>query len=216
MRTWILYLFLVLAVITSLFARFYGNFVGDVFLIEWMQDHQNSALTDAMEAVSLVGKSEIMLTLAAVLAGSMIALRRYREGYTATGALIFMLFLPLLKLMIDRPRPPVELVGIVDHPGDPGFPSGHTFHSIIIFGYLIFLAAVFIRKRWLRISAQMLLGLIIVAISISRVYLGKHWPSDVLGSYVIGGFFLILLIWAYNRKELPWRWKSRQFLSKGD
>lgn len=203
-------LFAIAALVISVCACFYDRFPGDVWIIEWMQEHQNSTLTGVMDILSFTGKSEIMLTSTAVLAGSMIAFRHYREGYTAAGALIFMLLLPLFKLIIDRPRPPVDLVGIVDHPGDPGFPSGHTYHSLIIFGFLVFLTPVFVKKLWVRVSVQVLLGLLVVAISISRVYLGKHWPSDIVGSYVIGGFFLTLLFWLYLRKELPWRFKPGQ------
>ncbi len=168
-----------------------------------MQDHQNSALTDIMEVVSFMGNSDILLGLAGLVIGMMLAAKRYREGFTALGAFAFMTVLPGLKLIIDRPRPPADLVGILESPDALGFPSGHTFHSLMIFGFLICMASVFISRVWLRRTVQILLGLLVFSISVSRIYLGHHWPSDVLGSYIIGGFFLILLIWMYYNKELP-------------
>ncbi len=209
MRVWILYLLLVASITISVFARFCETFLGDVWVIERMQDYQSSALTHFMKGISLIGKSEIMLTLATALAGSLITFRQYREGFTAVGGLVIMLFLPLFKLIIDRPRPDADLVGMVGHNVDPGFPSGHTYHSLMIFGFLICMASVYISKMWLRRGIQILLGLMILTISFSRVYLGHHWPSDVLGSYVIGGFFLTLLIWMYYNKKLPPRFRRK-------
>ncbi len=210
MRILILYLLLAASITISLLACFYETFPGDVWVIEWTQNHHNSSLTDIMEVFTFIGESDMMIGLAGIMVGLMLASNHHREGLTALGALGIMTLLSLMKLIIDRPRPPADLVGILDNPGDPGFPSGHTFHSLIIFGFIIFMASVFIRRTWLRRTVQILLGMVVVIISISRVYLGHHWPSDVLGSYIIGGFFLTLLTWAYHKNELPRFLKRKQ------
>ena len=202
MKTWILYIFLIAAIVICLFARFNETFPGDVSIIKWAQDHHNPVVTDFMEVFTLIGSSWIVFSLAIILAGSMLLLRQYREGLVSTGVPLIMLLSPLLKLMIDRPRPPVELVGIVNqHHQNLGFPSGHAFQAVMLFGFLIFFTSIFIKRKWLSLTIQILLVFLILAISISRIYLGEHWPSDVLGSYVIGGFFLSLLIWLYYKKR---------------
>ncbi len=211
MRTWLLYIFLIAAIVICLFARFNETFPGDVSLIKWSQDQHSPVITDLMEAFTFIGSSWIVFSLAILLAGSMFILRRYRKGFVSTGVIIVMLLSPVLKLMIDRPRPPVDLVGIVNqHHQNLGFPSGHTFQAVMLFGFLIFIASVIVKRTWLRRTVQILLGLLILAISISRIYLGEHWPSDVLGSYVIGGFFLTLLIWLYYKKNLPGRFSRKK------
>jgi len=70
--------------------------------------------------------------------------------------------------------------------GDMSFPSAHTLHSTVFWGYL----AMVVRRRWLYILAPIL----VVLIGFSRLYLGLHWPTDVLGGLLLG---LVVLGFAY-------------------
>ncbi|MDA0799422.1 MAG: phosphatase PAP2 family protein [Chloroflexi bacterium] len=91
----------------------------------------------------------------------------------------------LLKLFVDRPRPPAEaLIRITSDFSGLGFPSGHAFQSTLVIGLLIGVAALRMRPGRLRLATIGLLALLIVAIGFSRIYLGAHWPSDVLGGYL--------------------------------
>lgn len=189
-----LWLLLGVAAAFSLLARFYVPFPGDVPLILWSQSWQRPITTAFMEAVSVIGMGWLMFGLAGAVALALLALRRRWECQAAVGALVILSLSPLLKLLIDRPRPPADLVGLAHLPGGLGFPSGHAFQSLVVFGILIYLASVFISRVWLRRFVQASLALLVLAIGVSRVYLGAHWPSDVLGGYLLGGFFLALLL----------------------
>ena len=101
-----------------------------------------------------------------------------------------------LKAFFDRPRPDffageLELVGVrVSFPGSPSFPSGHAITSVIIFGTLAYLVVrlepTVRMRRWTLAGATAL----ILLIGLSRIYLGVHYPSDVLAGYLAG------FIWA--------------------
>ncbi|MBW1846365.1 MAG: phosphatase PAP2 family protein [Deltaproteobacteria bacterium] len=111
-----------------------------------------------------------------------------------TGARMIILFLfsvyvnAFAKLVAKQPRPfeyNSQVQKIVEA-GGGGFPSGHTQGAVVVWGYL---ASVF-KKTWLWIVA----GILMILIPMSRVYLGAHFPTDLLGGYIIGALLLILYI----------------------
>ncbi|MDI6894898.1 MAG: amidase domain-containing protein [Bacillota bacterium] len=96
------------------------------------------------------------------------------------------LFETVLKVLVHRPRP--ELPHLVSA-GGYSFPSGHSFVSFVLYGYLVLLVGRLApRWRWLRVP----LLLVAVGIGLSRVYLGVHYPSDVLGGWALGAAWLAL------------------------
>lgn len=100
----------------------------------------------------------------------------------------------------DRARPEI----IEGNPGSPGlsaFPSGHMAQLISVFGMLTYL---WIRRAPAileRLFAWILLTLLVIPVAISRLVLGSHWPTDVLGGAVIGIFWLLAMIVALRRAE---------------
>ena len=105
-----------------------------------------------------------------------------------------------LKSLADRPRPDLERL----LPGNgPSFPSGHVLAAIALWGLIPPIVAVFTNKRsvwWASVAFSMtLIGLI----SASRVYLGVHWFSDVVGGLIVGSLYLVavdrLLAWRHER-----------------
>ena len=195
-----LYLLLAVTAAFSLLARFYEPFPGDVSLIRWVQSWQHPVTTAFMEAFSLLGRSWLMIGLAGVAVPGLFIVHRRRESFAAVGTLGILALCPLLQLLVDRSRPPADLVGITDPLGGLSFPSGHAYQSLVLFGFLIYLATILVSRRWLRWSVQAFLVFLILAIGVSRVYLGAHWPSDVLGAYLLGGFFLSLLLRRYQNQ----------------
>jgi membrane-associated phospholipid phosphatase len=194
-----LYVLLAAAVTVSLLARFYESLPGDVSLIRWVRTWRHPDITAFMEAVSVIGTSWILIGLAGATVLGLFVVHRRRggrssEGVAAAGALVIMVLCPILQIPIDRSRPPADLLGLDEQIGGLSFPSGHAYQSFVLFGFLIYLAAILISKTWLRRSVQAFLAFLILAIGVSRVYLGAHWPSDVLGAYLLGGSFLALLL----------------------
>jgi undecaprenyl-diphosphatase len=191
---WGVYLLLTAAIVFALLARFYERFPGDVALIQWVQSWRRPVVTAFMEAFSSIGKSWILIGLAGATVLVLSLMHRRRERLAAVGVLVILLLTPFLQLLVDRSRPPADLVGINDPFRGLGFPSGHAYQSFVLFSFLIYLTTVLISKTWLRRTVQVSLAILILGIGISRIYLGAHWPSDVLGSYLLGGSFLALLL----------------------
>jgi undecaprenyl-diphosphatase len=110
----------------------------------------------------------------------------------------------LLAPAIDRPRPSPEMVRVAMELPTGGFPSGHVLNLTAIFGFLIYLTVVLLSDvRW-RSLLVALLAVPILTVGAARVYDGAHWPSDVLGGYLIGGIWLGLTIQVY-------RWAKARF-----
>ena len=200
MKGWKLYVLLAAAVAVSFLARFCEPLPGDVSLIRWVQTCKHPEITAFMKAVSTLGKSWIVIGLAGAAVAGLFVLRRRQECLTAAGVLFILILSPILQLFVDRSRPPADMVGLDVPFSGLSFPSGHAYQSFVFFGFLIYLCNVLIGRVWLRRSVQALLASLILAIGVSRVYLGAHWPSDVLGSYLIGGSFLALLFRAYQTR----------------
>lgn len=106
----------------------------------------------------------------------------------------------LLKFYYGRERPSIdESIDAIGY----SFPSGHSMGSLIFYGFLsYFLFRSSIRKRW-KWAAVFVCGGIIFLIGISRIYLGAHYPSDVIAGYLAGSIWLILCILALE--YVKWR-----------
>lgn len=102
----------------------------------------------------------------------------------------------LLKVIIARPRPNISR--LVSETGY-SFPSGHSVTSMVFYGYLIYLVYKYINNKKIKIILMIFLGLLIPIIGFSRVYLGVHYTSDVIGGFLLGVVYLILFIDISNK-----------------
>ena len=97
----------------------------------------------------------------------------------------------VLKNLFQRVRPQFYPL-IVEK--DYSFPSGHAMNSIIFYFSLVILLFTFIKNRIIRIVLIIISSLLTILIGISRIYLGVHYPSDVLGGYVVGIIWLFCAV----------------------
>ena len=102
----------------------------------------------------------------------------------------------LLKRILQRPRP--TEFRIVEETGY-SFPSGHSMVSMAFYGYLIYLIYKYIENKYIKWFLIVFLSCLIVGIGTSRIYLGVHYTSDVLGGFLISISYLVIYISAVNK-----------------
>ena len=102
----------------------------------------------------------------------------------------------LLKRILQRPRP--TEYRIIEETGY-SFPSGHSMISMAFYGYLIYLIYKYVKNKYIKWISIVLLSILICSIGISRIYLGVHYTSDVLGGFLISISYLIIYISAINK-----------------
>lgn len=102
----------------------------------------------------------------------------------------------ILKRILQRPRP--TKFRIIEESGY-SFPSGHSMVSMAFYGYLIYLSYKYINNKYIKWGLNFILGLLIVSIGISRIYLGAHYTSDVIGGFLISISYLIIYVITVNK-----------------
>jgi membrane-associated phospholipid phosphatase len=118
-----------------------------------------------------------------------------------TGSRLFFLLLfsaylnAIAKVLAGQPRPFAydPRVRAIGHASGGGLPSGHTQNAVVVWGFLA--------ARTGKKTAWLIAAFLMLAIPLSRIYLGVHFPTDLLGGYLLGGIILILFLWAAPRLE---------------
>jgi membrane-associated phospholipid phosphatase len=104
----------------------------------------------------------------------------------------------LIKVMIQRPRPAPDLVDVLSALTSYSFPSGHVMFYMTSFGFIWYLSYTLLRRSLKRTFLLGFFGILILTIGMSRIYLGHHWASDVLGAYLLGSLTLLGIIRFYQ------------------
>ncbi len=175
----------------------YPTFPGDERALMEVQGLQTEWLDRVALAVSSLGLERVSITLIIAVSVSLFILCHRVDALIVLLSVVPMVIGLGLKVVVDRPRPDYLLAGAAPH--GLSFPSGHSVYAILIGGILIFLAGQLIQSPLLRRWLQIGIALFILAIGVSRVYLGVHWPSDVVGGYLFGAMALLGLIALRNR-----------------
>lgn len=171
------------------------NLPGDIAISTWFAEIELPFVNALMQFISTFGDTIPAMLMVALIAGVAWFFRRRLEAvFIAVLPALAALLTWLLKVLIDRPRPGSELL---DN-GGLSFPSGHVTYAVILFSLLFYLLPKLMDSSGLMVALRILMVLIIVLIAVSRVYLGAHWPSDVLGSFVLGVLLLAPAIVLYK------------------
>jgi undecaprenyl-diphosphatase len=162
----------------------------DVTLLEWFHAHTTRTGLGIFAAISLLG-SPLAITALGVLISIVLVVRRswlVLIGWVAALAGAGVLDI-LLKHIIQRPRPPYATAFLYNY--SFSFPSGHAMGSLVAYGMLAYLIVLFWTSRWqTRVAVVSVTGLLILAIGVSRLYLGVHYFSDVIAGFAAGVLWL--------------------------
>jgi undecaprenyl-diphosphatase len=153
---------------------------------------------DAVRDVTALGSAPVLVIAVLAVVGFLTLARSYRLALFTLAASIGGLALSsVLKYLIDRPRP--ELAAADAFTFTSSFPSGHSMMSAVIYLTLAALIARLMEKRRLKLYALGTAIALTCLVGASRVYLGVHWPSDVLAGWSAGAAWA-LLSWLIARR----------------
>ena len=201
----VILILLVSSITMSLFAHYNDRFPGDLWLALEIQSVNGDFLTSIMQGISYIFDTAGSFIIVAAIALLVWWRTNWREAVLVLTAGILAATSSLFKAIIGRPRPSPDLVTVFSPPDTSSFPSGHSFFVAIVLGLSAYFAVTRLQNKVLRVSILSILIALVLLLGISRVYLGAHWPSDVIGGYFTGGVFLTALIWidkAWIRKHL--------------
>lgn len=165
-----------------------------------VQQKHATWLRSMSTALSTITGSTVLMNLLVVPTAAILWGRRLRleaimmMGISWTGALVR----TGVQWVVSRPRPHPLLVRFSHNKKTKSFPSGHVSSSVVFWGWLAALA-IMLRKGipgWQRALVG-IPALFVAVVGPSRVYLGDHWTTDVLGGYLFGGGWLGLSLWLY-------------------
>ncbi len=176
---------------------------------QWMVDHRSPALTGPAIFVTDIGSTVSMSVIAVgTIVFLLIKRRRGDALLVAVVAAGAGLLVTLGKATVGRQRPPADYRLVTET--NESFPSGHALASAAILGVVLVVLLPSVRSRAARIWIVVGVGLFVVAIGLSRLYLGVHWATDVIGGWVTGLAWLALCLtvrqlWrrTRGRPELP-------------
>lgn len=183
-----------------------GHF--DSMVISAVQGLETPGLTKVMKLFTFIGSTRVVIILSLVL-----LLFLYKILYHRLELILFVSVIAgagilngVLKHFFQRTRP--NLHRLIEISGY-SFPSGHAMSAFAFYGVLAFLLWRHISTRIGRTILIIVSCFMILAIGISRIYLGVHYPSDIIGGYFASGFWLTAAIWVfqfykekrYNRKQ---------------
>jgi membrane-associated phospholipid phosphatase len=177
------------ALMFSFIARYTQIFPSDRSITAVLQRQQYPWMRRFIIAISELGFPWMSLPLTLGVSGISLALRFRLEAIFILLTSSSHLLNALVKRLIKRPRPTAELVTVVRVINEPSFPSGHVMHYTNFYGLLIYLLATNWRSGKLRNTLIAICSILITFIGPSRVYLGAHWPSDVMAGYLYGGLW---------------------------
>ncbi len=187
------------AIMISLIARYTQFFPGDRSITRNLQSQRSPWLRRFMVGISEIGFPKIGVPLTLSVAGIFWALRFRLEAIFVLLSSSSNILNWIVKRLIKRPRPTSELVTVARVINEPSFPSGHVMHYVNFFGLLNYLLATNWRSGRLRNALLAISTSLIALIGPSRVYLGAHWPSDVMAGYVYGGLWFGGMMTLYLR-----------------
>src|SRR6476660_2944442 len=147
--------------------------------------YQHALLVKVLKLVADLGSTWFLWGLAALaVIGLLIRRQKRLAGYLAVTAIGAACLGPALKVIVDRLRPVVD--NPVAHAPGKSFPSGHALASIIVYGALLLVFLPGVRRGWRRTVFVTGIGLLVLAIGFTRISLGVHYLSDVIGGWMLG------------------------------
>ncbi len=201
-------------VILGYIVKFYPDYLTrlDVDFQSWLRGELPDHLNIFYKSVTTLGNTPIILTYTALIAAFFYYLFKWRaEGMMLLGNILLMgVVSTLLKFVYNRPRPSLQY--LIANPLGASFPSWHAASTMMV--ALSLCVIIDQRLNNLPIIFKRLIQLALIGqaaiVGISRLYLGVHYPSDVLAGWLLAIALICIVFPFYDQKRFEWRFQSKQ------
>jgi membrane-associated phospholipid phosphatase len=192
----------VLFTLLAWFVHFHPVLSVAVTLPRAFQENTSPWLSTSMVFISALGSIPLLMPIVILITALIFWRFHLRlEALFIVGLYVISTLLNgLIKLIVSRPRPSTHLVATIQRASGQSFPSGHVMAYVAFWGLLFsFGFILFRRDRWWHYGLLVIPALFVVLVGPSRIYLGDHWASDVLGGYLFVALLLGVGLWIYLR-----------------
>jgi membrane-associated phospholipid phosphatase len=184
------------------------TFVVDLLLIHWVEAFRSPGVTEWMNHVTDLGSVTWLTTATIITTVTLWRRGKLRDGVMVAAGMAATSILNIaLKGFYERQRPEDALIHEIGY----SFPSGHAMGAMTFYSFLLYLTVKSTWQPWIKSCTGLLLLGIIVAVGWSRVYLGVHYPTDVIAGFVAGAFIVITSLCireTYRRYRQRSSWSS--------
>lgn len=142
--------------------------------------------------ITKMGNITIVLLIIIVL---LLKLNRKNQEILSFTVIITVLSNQIIKYIIKRPRP--NHIRLIKQ-GGYSFPSGHAMISIALYGFLLYYIQINCKNKKKKVLLSLLLTILILMIGCSRIYVGVHYPTDIIGGYCLSIYILKMVIYFYQ------------------
>ena len=201
---------LLLFVILGYMVKFYPEqLVGfDSPIQTWLRGDLPAALTTFFKLVtSFIDPLGIIIWVSALVLFFIYKKWKLEAALLVGNLVLHGILIKLIKFVYQRSRP--SILHLVEE-GGYSFPSGHSMATAIVIGTLIIIVQQRMQIKQIKRLVQGLLLLFILTIMASRVYLGVHYPTDVIGGALLGFAILNIEFPFYDKQRFQWRFKGKQ------
>lgn len=184
----------IIFILLSLFVTFISPEYLDLHISKEVQENQTQNLNTLMIGISWLGRTPVSIVMVFLTSLLLVLLQYKKEAILVLSTLLSGIVGLILKILINRPRPSQDLVVLLEKTQYQSFPSGHVLFYTTFFGALIL---IFLHMKKIKYTIRIFLIaaclLMIFVGAFSRIYLGAHWFTDVVGGFIVGVICLFAL-----------------------
>lgn len=189
----VLFLILTVLVKTSNMTSF------DTAIYNFLTRNMNSTLTTMYKCFTFLGSTLFIIILVLLFLGCFIFFKKRNKGFVVAATLIISTVINnVIKLIIRRDRPSVLRL-VEEHTFS--YPSGHAMAAFSMYGILIYLVIKSNLSKKMKLIFSIILGIIPVLVGMSRIYLGAHYASDIIGGFLVSGIILLTITYYIDKNK---------------